>query len=395
MAIFNRLESLVFAAALCIGWVADYAVAQSPPELRSRSVVFNYPETDPYDPANRYGFNHAPSVTRLANGDLLCVWFSGPYEAAISQVILGSRSMDGGLTWGKAFVLNRTAHKSSFDPAFIADGTRTWLFFTVGRWNPYPYVNNKNKDAVGVGSYHTFACHSDDNGVNWSEAEQCPGTFFCRSNGVRLSSGELLLPVYTAKEGGVVVRPDGSKEKEVSTADQDQVYRSVDGGKTWSLGGGVSSPGGADEATIAEVSDGRVIMVLRTQDGQLWESYSSDNGATWSAPVKAGLPAADTSSNLFRLADGRIVLTHNPSSDPRKRTPLTIRISADDGKTWGEPLVVAIALPEPKSHEHQVTYPSVTQLPDSTLVVVWTEIVANDTQQYGDIWSARVRVDGK
>src|SRR5207249_12041161 len=32
------------------------------PEVLSRAVVFNYPETDPYDPGNRYGFNHAPSV---------------------------------------------------------------------------------------------------------------------------------------------------------------------------------------------------------------------------------------------------------------------------------------------------------------------------------------------
>jgi predicted neuraminidase len=392
---FTYFKCLFFVLPIFAGFGIHPAFAQPAPVLSSRSVVFNYPETDPYDPANRYGFNHAPSVTRLANGDLLCAWFSGPYEAAISQVILGSRSTDGGLTWGKAFVLNRTVHKSSFDPAFIAGGARTWLFFTVGRWSPYPYVNNKKKDAVGIGSYHTFICHSDDNGVSWSEAAPCPGTFFCRSNGIKLSTGELLLPVYTAKEGGIVVKPDGSKEKEVSVADQDQVYRSTDDGKTWSLGGGVSSPGGADEATIAEVSDGRVLMVLRTTDGVLWESYSSDKGATWSAPVKAGLPAADTSSNLLGLADGRIALTHNPSSDPRKRTPLTIRISANDGKTWGDPLIVAKALPEPKSHEHQVTYPSVTQLADSTLVVVWTEIVANDTQQYGDIWSARVRVDGK
>src|SRR5688572_22448961 len=75
------------------------------PKLLSRSVVFNYPHTDPYDPMNRFGFNHAPSVTVLANGDLLCAWFSGPYEAAVSQVILAARSRDQGHTWEKASVL--------------------------------------------------------------------------------------------------------------------------------------------------------------------------------------------------------------------------------------------------------------------------------------------------
>ena len=132
-------------------------------------------------------------------------------------------------------------------------------------------------------------------------------------------------------------------------------------------------------------------MILRTRDGFIWRTYSSDQGRTWSEPVKSNLPAGATSSNLFRLNDGRIALTHNPCQPPF-RTPLTIRISADDGQTWGNPLLLAEALPPPKGAEHQVTYPSVTQTSDRTLVVVWTEILITENEQYGNIWSARVRV---
>lgn len=344
--------------------------------LLSRSVVFNYPETDPYDPADRYGFNHAPSITRLSNGDLLCVWFSGPFEGAVNQVILASRSQDGGLTWGKAFVINRTPRKSSFDPAFIADGPRTWLFFTVGRWNRYPYTEGE-KDAVGVRSYHIYSRYSSDSAATWSPLNQIPGMLFCRSNGIRLTSGELLLPVYTVKDNG--------------DEDQDHTLRSTDDGKTWSLGNGISSRGGADEPTIAEVSGGRVLMILRTHDGFIWRTYSDNKGISWTTPIRTDLPAAASSSNLFRLQDGRITLTHSPCG-AEYRTPLTIRISGDDGQTWGTPLQLAKAEPPPHASEHQVTYPSVTQLPDGTLVVVWTEIVISDSQQFGDIWSARVRV---
>jgi len=139
------------------------------------------------------------------------------------------------------------------------------------------------------------------------------------------------------------------------------------------------------------VSGGQVLMILRTRDGFLWRTYSKDKGQTWSPPEKTDLPAAAASSNLFRLEDGRIVLTHSPSRPPF-RTPLTMRLSADDGRTWGRPLTLAQVTPAPKGSERQVTYPSVTQLRDGTLVVVWADIGISDTKQYGDIWSARVRV---
>ena len=106
----SRTTGLLVAGGLSGPAVADRQLgltnrkAPTAPELRSRAVVFNYQETDPYDPGNRYGFNHAPSVTCLANGDLLCAWFSGPYEGAVNQVILAARSHDEGATWEKAFV---------------------------------------------------------------------------------------------------------------------------------------------------------------------------------------------------------------------------------------------------------------------------------------------------
>lgn len=369
----------VFAVPLLCGHLLAQPAAPSSaaPVLLSRSMVFNYPETDPYDPGNRYGFNHAPSVVQLKSGDLLCAWFSGPHEAAVNQLILASRSHDEGQTWEKAFVLHRTLHKSDFDPAFIADGDRTWAFFSSGRWDRYPFVEDEHEGGVGVASYHTNYMFSTDSGQTWSAPVAFPKTFFCRSNGIKLSSGELLLPVYS-------IKPDGDDDK-------DRALRSTDDGKSWTLGEGVSCPGGTDEPSIAEVSDGRVIMILRTRDGFLWRSYSSDKGQTWGPPIKSDVPAAAASNNVFRLRDGRLALTHSPCP-PNFRTPLTIRISSDDGQTWGSPLQLAEAVPPPKASEHQVTYPSVTQVSDGTLVVVWTEIFISDNVQYGDIWSARVRI---
>lgn len=349
----------------------------SEPQILSRSLIFKHPNADPYDPKNLYGFNHATSVITLPDGRLLAAWFSGPFEAAVNQVILGSFSSDGGRTWSRAKVLQNTPTKSDFDPAFIRDGRRTWFFYSVGRWNRYPVVRNQ-KEEVGEASYKTYYRYSDDSGRTWSEPTMVLEKIGmgCRSNGIKLSSGELILPIhgYLSGIGGVL--------------------KSSDGGKTWRRFGEIKTSTVAVEPSIAELPSGDLMMVLRTRDGFLWQTFSRDKGETWTEAEKTDIVAAASSHNLLRLRDGRIVLTHNESKPPL-RTPLTLRVSSDGGKTWGTPVKIAeITVPgkDDPFWGRQVSYPSATQLEDGTVVVVWGEIHLSDAQQYGDIYAARVRV---
>ena len=60
------------------------------------STVFEYGNSDPYDRANLYGFNHAPNVTVAPDGSLIAAWFSGAHEGDIHQLILQAKSADGG-----------------------------------------------------------------------------------------------------------------------------------------------------------------------------------------------------------------------------------------------------------------------------------------------------------
>jgi sialidase-1 len=343
--------------------------------LLSSSPVFIHENGDPYDLDNRFGFNHGPSVVTLPDGRLLAAWFSGPYEASVHQVILGSFSSDGGLNWTPARVIQDVPRTSDFDPAFIADGPRTWFFFSAGRHNRYPFIRNEKKH-VGPDSFNTFFRISDNGGQSWSEARLAGEKVFCRSNGIRLSSGELLVPIYRVPSSGGVLK-------------------SSDGGATWRTLGQVTTETGGGEPAIAELSDGRVMMTLRTRDGFLWTSFSRDRGETWSPPENTGMTAAASSHSLLRRRNGELILVHNDSKPPA-RTNLTLRSSRNDGRSWGEPLTVAeVTLPKESDlvWGKQVSYPSVTELADGALVVVWTRIVLSDREQYGDIWSARIRID--
>ncbi len=363
---------------------AQTPASQPAPRIISRATVFKYELSDPYDLKNLYGFNHAPSVVRLADDRLLAGWFSGPFEASVHQVILGSFSADQGVSWSAGSVLQDFPRKSDFDPAFIADGKRVWLFFSAGRWNRYPFVGSRKleQQEVGVDSFRIWAKRSDDSGQSWSEpvAIHNETGVGCRSNGIKLLSGELLLPIHSFSAPHVA-----------------GVLKSTDEGKTWKRFGKISTPGkiGAAEPSIAELSGGRVLMALRSNDGFLWTVLSKDGGETWDPPHKTDMVAAGASHNLLALKDGHLVLTHCESAPPL-RSPLTMRISADEGTTWGPPAVLAqVDPPTPDGHVwgRQVTYPSVIQLGDGTLVAVWAKIELSADSQSGIIESAKVRVD--
>ncbi|MFN0170101.1 MAG: exo-alpha-sialidase [Bryobacteraceae bacterium] len=345
-------------------------------DVIERSTVYKHQLDNPYDPANLFGFNHAPNVIVLPDGRLFAVWFSGPFEASVHQSVIGSYSADQGRTWTRPEVMSDFPRRSDFDPALLSDGKRVWLFFSAGRWNRYPFVSDE-KNNVGENSFQIYVRTTDDSGRTWTPPVPAAigRSYNCRNNGIRLTTGELILPIVKIRGG------------------ESGVLKSADGGKTWNHYGKITSPQGEDEPTIVELKSGAILMYLRTGGGTLWRTVSRDKGETWSTPENTQIVAARSSHSLFRLKDGRIVLTHNAS--PSARTPLTMRISSDDGTTWGQPLILA-SVPEwrPGGSDirRQVSYPTVAQLADGTLVVLWADIGIADTVQYGDIQCARVRV---
>jgi len=130
-------------------------------------------------------------------------------------------------------------------------------------------------------------------------------------------------------------------------------YVSDDQGKTWTPSnlldiepkdGGDHS--GTMEGTVAELTDGRVYMLIRTTKGWFWEAFSSDGGLTWHGLARSKLRSSTCCGQLARLASGRLMLLWNRPTDDdphniHSREELSAALSEDDGKTWTEPVIVS------------------------------------------------------
>jgi hypothetical protein len=108
---------------------------------------------------------------------------------------------------------------------------------------------------------------------------------------------------------------------------------------------------GADEPVVLQRKDGRVWMLMRTQRGRLYESFSAD-GATWSPARPTSLIASDSPVGLVRVDSGKIILFWNccqrfPYAFGGRHV-LHAAISDDEGATWRGFREVAR---DPKRHE--------------------------------------------
>jgi hypothetical protein len=148
------------------------------------------------------------------------------------------------------------------------------------------------------------------------------------------------------------------------------VVYSDDAGDTWqqaSVELKVPSPYiGADgiiEPIALELKDGRVWLLLRTQLGRFFESFSQ-NGAVWTNPTPTSILSSDSPPSLTRLKDGRIVMLWNNCLRfcyaQGGRHVLHAAISEDEGRTWRGYREVArnpfLDEPPPPSGDHGVSY---------------------------------------
>lgn len=290
------------------------------PEQQVSYQVFEATEVNP-----RYTEG---SIVELADGALLfaITQFEDDSSDFAKAKIIGRKSRDGGRTWSEPRVLQEKV------------GGMNVMSVTLRRLGPPNrwdtpigmfYLVKNGKDSLNV-----FLRISNDEAETFGEPiklNQRAGYHVMNNDRVtRLSSGRLLAPVaYT-------------ENIQRSNHFVSFCLLSDDGGKTWRRGrGSVDQPQrGAMEPDVVELNDGRVMMITRTQLGHIAAAHSSDGGDTWGEPFALNVTAPEAPATIGRLpSTGDLLLIWNNTFAAGKdhggrRTPLTVAVSSNEGKTW-------------------------------------------------------------
>ncbi|TDE88587.1 hypothetical protein EXU48_22580 [Occultella glacieicola] len=306
--------------------------------------------------------SHAATLTETTGGDLLCAWFNGPQEGDRETNVVLARLPAGATEWSRPRLIAADPDRSEQNPVlFRAPGGRIWLLHT----------SNTPHDRTDA---HVLLRTSDDDGQSWSEPRTLfagPG-FFLRNPPLFLADGTWLLPAYQVDADG----------------EYSVVARSTDEGHTWEV---VEVPGSRHrvQMSIAPRADGSLLGLFRSRAAdRAYASESADLGRTWTPPVRTALPNNNSALQHLALADGRLAAVFNdatmerdqfrfvPSGDGwRKkavRTPLTLALSEDGGRTWPRRRNLQVADLEYKDAPVGYSYPAMIQASDGTLNVAFS-----------------------
>ncbi len=258
--------------------------------------------------------------------------------------LLVKRSTDHGRTWSEQKVIHDDGENTCGNPCPVVDretGT-VWLFST---WNLGGDHENQIIAGQSRDTRRVFVMSSDDEGLTWSKpAEITAGVKKPEWTWYATGPGSGIQLVHGKHKGRLVIACDhmeaGSKRY------YSHVVFSDDHGKTWKLGGRTPDHQ-VNECEVAELSDGRLMLNMRSYDPTKklrQRAFSRDGGLTWEGKGFDGAlvePVCQASIERYAWPDGNrdgVILFSNPASTRREN--MTVRASMDDGRTWPRKLVL-------------------------------------------------------
>lgn len=244
------------------------------------------------------------------------------FDAPTGGRTMACRSTDGGVTWSAPFTILDHPLDDGPHALFRCDDGTLLCFGTVqASWYGYDKAPAEFEDDINGLNTQQFVLRSTDGGVRWSDPIwlDSPGDFYERGHGgrpIQLKDGAILWATYYQDSGS----------KYLGGA----IRRSDDSGETWRVVSTIERPdNNIDEPVIAELSDGRLILVTRP-DGAVF--YSSDQGSSWTESTSRVIPPGSPkfkAPQLVVLGDGTVVAIATCGN-------LRVWISTDHGASWSD-----------------------------------------------------------
>ncbi|MFH1006055.1 MAG: sialidase family protein [Candidatus Latescibacterota bacterium] len=293
--------------------------------------------------------NSEASMVALAGGRLLLAWsdFSGDSSDFAQARISAKVSSDGGRTWGAAFPMRENVGKMNvYPPGFLRlHSGEIGLSYGI-------------KDSQR--SLRPHFVRSADEGATWTDP-------VCMVQG--LGHFELDNDRLIQTRGGLLIAPMSWSLDVLAEGVNFKAFCSIseDNGHTWRQGKGqMEVPGlGADEPTVLELVDGRILMFARTDQGCIYQSWSEDGGETWtqSEPTPLVSPGIAPVSLKRIQTTGDILVVWNRGDN---RNPITAALSRDEALSWEHFRDID------HKQDESYAYPSIAFVGDEVLITYYT-----------------------
>ncbi|TMM58721.1 exo-alpha-sialidase [Maribacter algarum] len=285
------------------------------------------------------------------------------------------RSFDNGKTWEPLNLLydQDTLAVQNPVPIFVASENRVVLLFNTTSLSEYDVLN---KDYGPEEERKAYVTSSTDNGETWETPKE-----ITRQVKRKHWRWHALGPVH-----GVELKYGSHKGRliapvAISIGKGNKVYTmalvySDDKGESWNIGAvdkNLKDEVLANETTIIELTDGRIYVNTRDQNGgslekNRGETYSSDGGLSFSDAVVESdrFPSPVVQSALLRWSSekeaSKNVLLFSTPSHRDKRLDLIVMASYDESETWQSLF---------KIHDGSSAYSDMVKLNENTLGVIY------------------------
>ncbi len=277
-----------------------------------------------------------PGIAITKRGRIFSAFYSGGTKEEEGNYVVLLKSDDDGKTFSEPVtaVFNKNGGRCFDEVIWIDPKGRLWLCWGYqGEW--------------GEGEYASVCEDPDADELVWSEPRLIGyDVMMCKPT--VLSSGEWLFPIAVWEDAwrNLLSVKTNDRAKKTTGA---FVYKTVDNGETFIKMGGTCAPNrSCDEHMVTELSDGRLMMLIRTFYG-IAVSYSYDRGASWTNAQDSKLGGPCSRFSITRLKSGRHLLINHYNFNGRNN--LTALLSDDDCKTFKYSLLL--------DERSQVSYPDV------------------------------------
>jgi sialidase-1 len=309
-----------------------------------------------------YSCFRIPAVVRSKKGTLLVFAEARKNSCAdhgdINMVV--KRSKDNGLTWDTTITIWNDVKNTCGNPVPVVE-EQSGKIILLMTWNNGADDIGDINNGTSKDTRRVYVTESEDDGITWktpveiTSAVKKPGWGWYATgpcHGLQMKQGNY---------AGRIVIPCTYIEVGTKKGSSHVIY-SDDRGATWKLGGVVATDK-TNESTVAELSDGRLMLNMRSSTGFRIVAISNDGGITWSnAREDYNLidPVCQGSLLNGQYNGAHQLFFSNCFSTTRDK--MTVRMSRDNGTRWTKTY---------KLYEGPAAYSDLVLLPNDQIGVLY------------------------